>query len=163
MIETNLNKTDIASLFGVDRSTITNWLGAGLPRTGTGKATKYPVSDCIDWYTDRKIKERLSRTKVGQEVLTEKEARARKMSYEAALKEYELHELQGSLIRVETVTAHIDTILQQLKNSVLSIPGAWSDQVIGLKNRTEAMEVLDGLSRKFLDRLSTEQEGVEEE
>lgn len=156
MIEQQLNKADVARLFGVTTKTITNWLKDDFPRTGRGKATKYPVQECIEWYTERKIKDRLSRTEVGQEMLTEKEAKARKASYEAALKEFELYELQGSLVRVESVTAHIDKIITQLKNSILSIPGAWSEQLLGLKDRTQAMELLDTLTRKFLDQLADE-------
>ena len=156
-MKTTAKKTELAELLQVSSQTIDAWRDKGLPRQGRGKGTYYNIQDCIEWVVEYKVQQTLKSGGVGSKLLSEKEAKAAKLHFEAKLKEYEYHQLRGDLVKVDRVEQYMNALTMQLKDAVLGIPFSWADKVIGLKDRPAAIELLDGLSRKLLDNLSEQE------
>lgn len=158
-----VNKTDLAIVFGVTNKTIDNWRKAGMPRVGERRATRYDTAKCIKWHADQKLKESFRKHDIGSQIVDEKTAKAKKASFEAALTELEYREAVNETVTTKRVEKYVDSLITQLKDAVMGIPGQWSDQVLGLKDRTEAIDRLDELSRKLLKSIAAEELNMEEE
>lgn len=161
---TNLvNKTDLAIVFGVTNKTIDNWRKAGMPRVGERRATRYDTAKCIKWHADQKLQESFRKHEIGAQIVDEKEAKAKKASFEAALTELEYREAIEQTVSVKRVEKYVDALIVQLKDAVMGIPGQWSDQVLGIKDRTAAIDILDELTRKLLKSIANEDLQMEDE
>lgn len=157
-----LDRNKLAEAFQVSPSTVSTWRKKGLPHTKKGKRIFYDLSESLKWVVQHETAKLLKNHQLGGKVLSEKEAKAREATFRAALMELKLHEERENLVRVEKVASYVDSLTNQLKSAVMGIPGAWSDRIIGIKDRTEALEKLDGLSRKLLEDLANQKLEIEE-
>lgn len=155
-------KTELADAFTCSLNTIDNYRKEGMPRTGSGRGTKYPLNECIDWLIDHKHKQKLRQLDLGSKMLSEKEAKAKKASFDVLITELDYFEARKSLVKVERVTQYVEAMATQLKDAVLGIPATWADKVIGLSDRPAAIDTLDKLSRDLLNSLSEQELEVDD-
>lgn len=80
-------------------------------------------------------------------------ARARKMAAEARLSELHLREVEGDLVPIEHVRAIEAARRAELRARILSVPGKWAPQVVGLRNVAAAQARLEDVMNDLLQTL----------
>jgi phage terminase Nu1 subunit (DNA packaging protein) len=111
-----VNRSDLAKLFGVSLPTIDSWVSNGCPyiKAPDGKNNKNWLFDSAEvhrWLKDRDIKQVQDQLSNAHDLLSFDEARKRKMQAEAGLMELELREKKGQLLDAELIQkAGVDVI-----------------------------------------------------
>lgn len=120
----------LAEMFDVHRSTISQWIKAGLPifeRGTTGRAHKFKVADVIHWRNKRAVEAATGNT----DLMTADEAKRRKLTAEAGLQEIELAMKQGKVVEIESVYQDKCNENAELRSSMLNIPNRCAMQCVG--------------------------------
>lgn len=120
----------LAELFDVHRSTISQWIKAGLPifeRGTTGRAHKFKVADVIHWRNKRAVEAATGNS----DLMTADEAKRRKLTAEAGLQEIELGIKQGKLVYIDEIYQDKCNENAELRTNMLNIPNRIAMQCVG--------------------------------
>ena len=136
--------TDIAERYEVDERTVYRWRKEGLP-WDDGVDSKV----LLDWYVEREIARRLSKTSTG-EVLDLDGERARLSKEQADQKAMENAQRRGSLVDVEVVASTWEKIAGNTRNRLLAIPSEAAPLLVGIDAPGKIKGVLDGMIHECL-------------
>ncbi|HEV7434345.1 MAG TPA: terminase small subunit [Pseudorhizobium sp.] len=122
---TEVSQTDLADIFGVTDTTIRAWERDGMPviaKGSRGLPDAYDTAACIEW----RLAQVLARVPAEQpgDVVSEDEARRRKIYAEAQLAELKLDVERGELVEISAVGEEVDAVFSQVRARLLAIPGA---------------------------------------
>jgi hypothetical protein len=127
-----MKQADLADLFSASVSTLKKWSAEGFPLKGTLKAQ-------IQWVRE-------NRPIVGSPIT---DARTRKISAEARLKELELMLKQGDLLPKKQMSDYIGMAMLDAKNSFLRLDRTLPPKLIG-KDPRELADIVKSDVRKII-------------
>ena len=153
-LDNKVTRNQLAKILDVTPEHISRLTKEGLPRTGHGRGTKYPLREAIEWWTQQKVEIALKRNQTPTNV-TEEEAKVRKLLADAKLRELELYRIEGSMVLIEDSEREIATQLERVRSKLLAIPAVLGPQIIGLKNIPDAVELLQEFVHRMMEDLST--------
>lgn len=133
-----MTKQELAKKLDVSVTTITNWLTEGLPYTSKGSKGKgylFDLEQVEEWIRQYKLP-------ASTDDISFAEARRRRESALAGIKELELHYRQGKLWDSERVTEIYSRYLGAFRNRLLSFPAKLSPQLYGAKSIAEISTLL---------------------
>lgn len=120
----------LAEMFDVHRSTISQWIKAGMPifeRGTTGRAHKFKVADVIHWRNKRAVEAATGNT----DLLTADEAKRRKLQAEAGLQEIELAKKKGTVVDLAEFERDLSNKFAELSKNIMNVPNRVSMQIVG--------------------------------
>ena len=155
-----LTTDDVAELLGVTDRQIRTWIkDKGMPCRKDGRATSFAWRETLAWYVEYKAS--LARYAGGED-----SARAgvdpeqannpiyRKDSAVASLKELELEQRQGQLVRMGDVLDVFGRVAKDMQTEVRGLPTRIVQQVLGITDRDEMVAFLTEETNHLLTRLS---------
>ena len=145
----DLNTTQLAKVWRKTPNTLRAWTKEGMPRAANGL---YNLADCLAWWEARTHEKATAVTPPSDEA----EARARKLSAEAELAEYKVAEVRGQMVTTEDAGKEIEGRVGQMRAEIISVPGRWAPEVVGLATAREAQARLDDLVRDLLARVTAD-------
>jgi terminase small subunit / prophage DNA-packing protein len=140
-----VNATQLASMFGVHRSTISQWQADGMPvlkrssKGGKGGGNQFDTADVLDWYKKRAIK---SATGSDDDQLPIEEVRRRKIAAEAELQELELAKKKGEVIELSEVKRDLIDKMVNLRSAMRKVPERCVLRVVGEEDETKVKEII---------------------
>lgn len=157
---------ELAGLLGVNRSTVTTWLGQGCPFVeradrAQGKEWKLSLPDVVGWLRKRDVDQAIGDTSK----LDIDEARRRKIAAEAALAELELAKQRGEVVAISVVEDVVGEQLSACRARLIAWPTKCGPLVAPITDVTECTAILDRIMREAADELvgyATGIEGAEE-
>lgn len=155
-----LTKIELARLLELSDETISNYVRKGMPVTGKGHAARYNLARCTAWLIDFEADKRVRLGQSGN--VTEDDAKVRKLVAEATLKEWEVAELQGRVVRVEDAEHEVTSELQKVRSKLVAIPGTWAARIVGIKDNASATETLENLVFRLMEDLSNDEQNDDE-
>lgn len=154
--EKAVSRTALASLFGVDVRTVTNWVDAGCPKRKESGRPVFLLSEVIPWRREQDRHELRPSPKFDEE-------QARKMRADADLSELKVKRMRGELIPATRVEQDMERLCAMVRARVLSIRGRWAPKIMRLETMAEAALTLDDLTADVLDALREGADDLEEE
>lgn len=133
----------------------------GMPHTGFKRATKYPLTLCIQWYIAYEVQRSLEKQKSPDTVLDKDEAMVRKMTAEALIKEVELEQIRGTLVNIEDAEKDLGKHLGIVRGGLLSFPARVSPYLVGLKTEADAREMITMKVHELMTQIATQAEEIE--
>jgi AraC-like DNA-binding protein len=123
----------------------------GMPRVSRGE---YELVKCVHWYIAF-LTRRMEEARRGSSE-TESQARARYIAAIADLKQMDVLERKGEVIRNETVLMVIDPVLQAIRSIILSMPRRLAALVApsSVEGRIQIESIVDSYVRDMLDQIS---------
>lgn len=152
----DLNKSELAEVFDVTIVTVDSWIRKGCPYEEAGKNGKswrFSLKKVVAWRVTELTKDATSDGD-DKPIGTAAGALTRKTLAEAELKELELAELKGEIIRVEDVMLANDRMISDCKKRLLSIPTKLAPLVISCKTIPQVKELIEGQIHEALNELS---------
>ena len=119
------NKTELAELFGVTQKTIGDWQNRGMPievNAGRGHKNVYDSADCIKWFAEYRIAQRLGESSEGRDYLDKDREQARFAKAQADGKEIDNQIKRGELAPATFMTTALANVAAQITAVLDSIP-----------------------------------------
>lgn len=130
-----MNQVELAKSFGVSRITVQAWDKEGL--AVAARVSEKPVA-----YDGVKAWEWRWANKLPQAPASQKEAKARKLAAEAAIKELELAERRGELIHVDVFRKLVGEVFGRVRAKLVALKGSLPPRLTGLESPRDAQAVL---------------------
>jgi phage terminase Nu1 subunit (DNA packaging protein) len=146
-----LNKTELAEIFGVSRTTISDWIIKGMPvedRGRNGKEWQFSLPQVAEW----RLEQLLSNTPVSGVTITE--AKRRRALAEAELKEFELKIKSGEYVHLESILELYEGMVMAIRAKLLAFPTKVATVVHGSKSLPVAHDILEKHIYEVLNELS---------
>lgn len=147
----------MARMLGVSTRAVQDMINAGCPvvdRGSPGQAAVMEVAAVLAWVRQRDRRSEDPRRSAASE--TALGARARNAAAQAELREYELAQLRGELIRVSDVLPIVREELASVRARLLQIPGRVAPSIAGGMTLQEIEEAIDEEIRDALTELTTD-------
>jgi hypothetical protein len=124
----------------------------GMPKVTRGE---YDLVKCVHWYIAT-LTRRMEEARRGSSE-TESQARARYIAAIADLKQMDVQERKGEVVRIEATMNVISPILQSIRSIILSMPRRISVLVspTELGERLQIESMVDAYVRNMLEEIST--------
>lgn len=148
-----VSQAELARIFGVDTRTIQRWADAGLPREGSGRATKYDIAAALAWWLERE-RGRLVRERPGRAARALAEARARIAEVRAEREALELAVRKGELVPLEVVEQRFTAFVESVVHAIRSAPARWAPYLCHERPVAEAQAELARLVNELLTELA---------
>ena len=154
-----LTTDDVAELLGVTDRQIRTWIkDKGMPARKDGRATTFVWRDTLAWYVEYKASlARYAGREDASAAVDPDQAKNpifRKDSAVASLKELELEQRQGQLVRMGDVLDVFGRVVKDMQTEVRSLPTRIVQQALGIKDRDEMVAFLTDETNSLLTRLS---------
>ena len=120
------NRGEMAGILGISPTTLDRYVQAGCPvvEKGAGRREyRFNTAEVIRWYLARDAGPARAQTD---------DSRRRYNLAAAELKEFQLAEKRGSLIRVDDVAAILEDELANVRSRLLAMPGRLAPIVVGM-------------------------------
>lgn len=151
---------EIADVFGKTTETIRLWRKEGMPTRMEGGRPRFVIAECVQWREEQiRLEERPSISE------QEAEARARKLTAEAALKEAELADRQRRTVPTELFERECDRIFGGFAAVARGQLNRFERDVVAAQTPAEARRLLDAIhdallrgAQDFADELEAEVE-----
>jgi phage terminase Nu1 subunit (DNA packaging protein) len=143
--------SELANIFAVEPSTITNWKAEGMPVaviSDNQKEIRYCPADCIDWRFNK------SKSKTTYDF---NEERARLTKLQGDKIELDLKERHGELVPANEIETIWAGILTSIKTRFLALPKTFAQLFNGIENEFEMEQELETQIRNILEDLSSDQ------
>lgn len=114
-----VNKTEVADLFGVSLSTVDQWLRRGLPSERREKNVVFNTAQVTQWLEAQAGERAAGGTTQAGSI---DEARIRKISADAALAELQLQRERGEVVAIEEVAKEFGDACAAVRAKLLAIP-----------------------------------------
>ena len=152
-----LGMDDVAALLRVTDRQVRTWIkDKGMPSRKDGRATTFIWSEVLDWYVEYKAS--LSRyageTRSPKDPDQSNDPIFRKDAAVASLKELDLEQRQGQLVRMEDVRAVFNDVTKGMQVEVRGLPTRIVNQVLALRDRDEMFAYLSSETDNLLLRLT---------
>jgi phage terminase Nu1 subunit (DNA packaging protein) len=128
MIEKRLSQIELADLLGLSTRQVSNLVALGMPQHGDRGKRWYVWRGCHQWYVSFKVEEGKREVKPS----TINEAKLRRETAEAELKELELAERRGDLMTVEAGERVIAQAFARASSKLANLETAIAMRVTGL-------------------------------
>lgn len=152
-----LSRADTAHFFGVAPTTVDAWIRKGCPvvkaATGPGSGRnrwQLDSADVAEWRRKVAMEEILDDV----EVLDVDKARARKMTAEAALAEYDLAERRQQTMLIEDIASVVSSEYATCRTRILAIPAKIAPRLASIPSPAEIQRLLEGELTSALAELS---------
>lgn len=110
-----VNRTEIARILDLAKTTVDDYVAAGMPGQKSESGWEFDPAECIKWYKSYLQKQSENRKK-GEDPSD------RKTAAEAALKELQLEREQGNLVPVDWASEQVSSVLMEVKGGLLALP-----------------------------------------
>ena len=157
--DTLVPRNELASLLGVSLSTLKDYYRLGMP--GAIAKNKYPVRASIDWLINHQLQQALKSSK--PQLMTEQDAKARKLSAEAQLAELELAAARGEVVNVSDATKELERYLSVVRASLLSFPARFAPYAVMIPDEKAARLLLDEHIAAMMTDIVTQTDAPPEE
>lgn len=157
-----LNQRQIGRVLGVTPREIYNLEQKGLPRRVENGRKIYPLDECVQWYA--RYRESVAR-RSGEAKEKREQLETRGAEVEVRLKELELEREMGNVVTLDYMEQQNAGILHHLRAKLLSLPGRYSPQIVGLRSLSEAQQRLEAIGADLMLALSEtgEEEALDDE
>lgn len=145
-----LNQTQLAETFGVNRSAIRTWDQRGCPSTGSGRAKRYDSEAVIEWYVQQKAG-RSTKSELDELKLAELKAKT-------ALLQIEVDQKSGELLRADDVRQALADEYKTIRTRLLNLPAKIAPAVAHMEDPAEVQAALRDEVVAALEALSDEVE-----
>jgi phage terminase Nu1 subunit (DNA packaging protein) len=148
-----VNRSDLASVFGVSLPTINAWVKRGCPvvqRGRKGKPWEFDTADVANWREQQAAEAAVGDTSK----LDIDEAKRRKEAADAALKELELARLRNEVVSVSLIADVIGDQFSTCRARLLALPAKAAPLVIGHEDLSQVRDILEQQVRDALAELS---------
>lgn len=163
-----VNRGELADVFGVASPTIDRWVGEGLPyvtRGGRGQVWAFDTAAAIAWWAEHQSPRRRDRRTVANrgagpevdgDVESIEEAERRKMVAQADRAEADLAKVTGLLVPIDEVAAVVLEEHTRVRTHLLAIPNAVRARVQAHfgANRAAAEQVVSEVEAAILEAMS---------
>jgi phage terminase Nu1 subunit (DNA packaging protein) len=174
MSRARLTKAQAAEKLGVSPKSIERHAAAGMPYTGTGAKRRYPWPEIRAWRDKLLIAQGRAQAEAKLErrpPVSLDEARLRKETAEAQLKEIALAEAEGKLIPVTMHEQRYAAACDRLRSALMAIPSKYLGRIqqtrtdaeahsVGEAIRDETLRALSGLSHDSDDEATRGNDGT---
>jgi len=145
------NAKQLAEWYNVDPRTVTNWQleDPPIPSEKRGKVRWFDTAAVARWMEQRAIRRAPAPPPPDLE-----EAKARKLSAEAELAEYQLAQARGEFIAVADLDAKVGPMLDTFRAKLLAIPGRLAPHVVACRDIADARDLLERELAMVLAELS---------
>lgn len=156
-----LTTDDVCSLLDVTDRQVRTWIkDKGMPSRKDGRTTTFVWRDVLAWYVEYKAS--LARyaggedggTRSGRDADQSRDPIFRKDSAVAALKELDLEQRQGQLVRMGDVLDVFGRVVKDMQTEIRGLPTRIVQQAIGITDRDEMVTFLTDETNYVLTRLS---------
>ena len=172
-IEPELNRGQLASVFGVSENTIDKWRAKGMPvetEGGNGVPYGFLLSNCKEWYSQQRDQEAARKREADDFVAQQRmeflglkgDDQKAKMS-PAEMRELAQAELiwmqaaakRGELVQVDEVVDLLDAVFTEVRAGLDGFPD-WLEREFGLSpdQIERAISFCDGILREMSDKIS---------
>lgn len=145
-----LSAKQLADELGLGTRQIDNLVADGMPRHKRGRGYAYPWPIVLRWYIKHREASALRRS----QPTDLNDARVRRETAEAQLKELELAKLEGRTVTIEDAEREIGATLDRLRARLVNIPGKWAPQLVGKLTVAAAKTALEGAVAEAMAALS---------
>jgi phage terminase Nu1 subunit (DNA packaging protein) len=146
-----MNKTQLAAACQVSVVTVSSWVSKGCPHsTGKGGRNRFDLKQVRRWRKDSLI----ARPTPTAAAPSYSEARARKESALASLRELQLQERTGELVRRDAVSKAVFASNRAIRDQFMNLPARVSGLVAAETNQHKCFEILANEVRQILEDLS---------
>lgn len=148
-----MTKQELSRKFDVSLTTISNWLAEGMPyirKGGRGQVYDFDVKKVEGWVNKYKLP-------ASTNDMSYAEARRRRESALAAIKELDLQLKQGRLINTEKAQKEWQRVLSIIRNRLLGLPTKLTPVVYGCGSPGEVFTLLKKEIHHVLDELGSRQ------
>jgi len=121
------NRAEMAGMLGISPVTLDRWVAAGCPLQERGKTSqghKFNSAEVVKWVRAREAEG--TRASDG-----DSDAKRRHAAASAELKELELAERRGEMIRVEDVVPIVADELANVRSRLMAMPGRLAPGLVG--------------------------------
>ena len=139
-----VSKAEFSRIMEVSKSMVTKYVAAGMP---VDKSGKLDLAKCQSWVNDN-IKSHSNPNETLAEAQTRKEAAV------ASLRELELQERRGELLRADETQATWESIISTTRSHLLLLPAKLGYKVAVLTDPAECQSVIDAEIKAALKSLS---------
>ena len=150
------HQAELASFFGVSRTTIQVWQGEGMPvlsqAKGNVKTNSYDTVAVLKWWLNRELS-KITGGPLGDDLNYEAE-RARLTKAQADKQELDVAARRGELLAVDDVRKHWQSMVFAAKAKLLAVPVKAAPAVITAQTTAEVFDLLSTMIREALDELS---------
>lgn len=129
-----VNRTEIATLFGVSFPTVDGWVRNGCPHTKPlgSRSVVFNTADVANWLRDRAKEEA-----TGNAPADEQQLKRRKMMAETEKAELELAVAKREVAPVREFERATAAIMAMIRQNVLTVPNRAVTQLLGCTDETE--------------------------
>lgn len=137
-----INITQLAQFYGVNRTAVNQWLNEGLPYVQKGERGKKPYvfesKDVAEWHRQRNR----NSVKRSQGEMTAEQARQRKLQAEAGLAELELAKKEGLVVEIEEIERHLCHDFAKFRAAALKLPERCVIRLVGETDETKIKAII---------------------
>ena len=146
-----MNKTQLAAACKVSVVSVSSWIGKGCPHfKGEDGRNRFDLKQVRRWRKDSLI----ARPTPTAAAPSYSEARARKESALASLRELQLQERTGELVRRDAVSKAVFASNRAIRDQFMNLPARVSGLVAAETNQHKCFEILANEVRQILEDLS---------
>lgn len=148
-------RSELATIFGTSAKQISVYLSDGMPHNGKpGKASRYPVAECVQWLIDRRV-EQATRNLKPQSAHDLEASKAEKEYWSAIrVKNLALRE-DGILITLNDAETQMVTRLTQIRDVLMTIENKWAPFLVAKDTLADAQEALREQVEQMMRTLSS--------
>lgn len=135
-----VGKREVAQIFGVAESTVSEWVRRGCPvmqRGGKGVAWQVNTADVAEW-----LKKRAVEDIAGESLADESELKRRKLAADTAKAELELAKVKGEVVPLRQLERALANTFAEVKTNIRNVPSRVSTALIGETSETRIKEVI---------------------
>lgn len=127
-----------------------------MPREGDRNSRKYDTADCISWYVTNRARGASASADENGDLPSTEESDRRWRRARARLKEVELREERGQLIRFEEVKELVLEVATRIRSRLLNLPGRRIHELVAATDEAEVQRIRDEAVREVLEELEQE-------
>lgn len=135
-----VTKFELAEFFGVNASSVTKWIKAGMP-VASPKALN--LAECVKWHLDQQK---------GEKAKTQQDAKTKLIEAQTRRIKLQILEKRGDLVQLEQVKFQIqktiETVKQRINNLVTKLPAKLENKTqvqIGVILKEDIKKALDNI------------------
>lgn len=166
MSQRRLTKAEAADRLGISSKQLERYVSDGIPCTGTGAKRRFPWPEIRAWRDKVLIAQgkALAESKIDRRPpVSLDEARLRKETAEAQLKEIALAEAEGKLIPLETHGRLFAAACDRLRSALMAVPSKYMGRIQQTRTDAEAHAVGEAIRDETLRALSGQSDESEAE
>lgn len=146
--------SQLAHALNVDVRRIQQLVNEGMPKQGRGE---YDGAKCMLWYI-RYLQAAIKRRAIpmeGDELISEREQRVRKMRIDADLRDIELAKQRGQIVSIADVEREMSDMALTVKARIMAVPPRVAPDLLGETSRVMVQAKLEKALKEALRELAS--------